>query len=365
MCFRYARRLGINDYHASSGFISRLKKRFGITSKKINGEKADCPNTDVYVRDVLHPLLSQYDACDIYNADETSFFYKCLPNRTLVFAGNKPVGAKIRKDRVTLLLITSMDGRDKLKPIVVGKALNPRCFAVWRRNPNTNPMPVDYYSNRKAWMNGDLWAQILGTWNAKLVAKDRKILLLVDNASCHTHMDLSNINLQFLPPNTTTKLQPLDQGIILSVKTHYKSNLARKYLRAIEAGITPKRIAKQLTLKPAVEIIARVWKRVPAQLIRNCFRKAYFIAKDLPGPQPLEACEHDVAMTAEEWERVMVACNTDMTFEQYAVPEEDEATYEPLTDDQIIEKFFIFSRHSRHVKCFRKYYPQFCFVSGH
>jgi len=50
------------------------------------------------------------------------------------------------------------------------------------------------------------------------VEKTKNILLLVDNASSHQLAEseieeLSNIKLHFLPPNTTSYLQPIDQGI--------------------------------------------------------------------------------------------------------------------------------------------------------
>ena len=55
----------------------------------------------------------------------------------------------------------------------------------------------------------------------------RNILLLVDNASTHalyetTH--LTNITIEYLPPNTTAHLQPCDQGIGAAVPEHPQRN---------------------------------------------------------------------------------------------------------------------------------------------
>lgn len=49
-----------------------------------------------------------------------------------------------------------------------------------------------------------------------------KALLLIDNAPGHpTDLEHPNVKVVFLPPNTTSLIQPLDQGIIRSFKAHY------------------------------------------------------------------------------------------------------------------------------------------------
>ena len=66
-------------------------------------------------------------------------------------------------------------------------------------------------------MTGDILNDILSKINSTLVTNQRSILLLMDNASCHPPdmaVKFSNIRVVFLPANTTSKLQPLDLGII-------------------------------------------------------------------------------------------------------------------------------------------------------
>lgn len=56
----------------------------------------------------------------------------------------------------------------------------------------------------------------------------RKVLLLLDNASGHRKdLELSNVQLEFLLPKTTSKLQPVDAGIFQNFKVHYKKHLMR------------------------------------------------------------------------------------------------------------------------------------------
>ena len=45
----------------------------------------DCPDYTQFMEEVLTPLLKQYEPQDVYNADETSLYYKCLPDRTYTF----------------------------------------------------------------------------------------------------------------------------------------------------------------------------------------------------------------------------------------------------------------------------------------
>ena len=71
--------------------------------------------------------------------------------------------------------------------------------------------------------------QMVGLKDSNLImkAEDREILLLLDNAPIHPKdFKLSNIELFFFPPNTSSLIQPLDQGIIKSFKDYYKKFLS-------------------------------------------------------------------------------------------------------------------------------------------
>ena len=53
--------------------------------RRITGESLDCPDYTQFMEEVLTHLLMQYEPQDVYNADETSLYYKCLPDRTYAF----------------------------------------------------------------------------------------------------------------------------------------------------------------------------------------------------------------------------------------------------------------------------------------
>ena len=91
-------------------------------------------------------------------------------------------------------------------PISIGKYAKPRYFNNLK--DIKRPYGCWYYANPKAWMNTEIMKDMLARLNEKLKRKKRKILLLMDNASCHPPSiahSFSNITIKFLPKNTTSK----------------------------------------------------------------------------------------------------------------------------------------------------------------
>ena len=71
-------------------------------------------------------------------------------------------------------------------------------------------------------------------------AQKEKVLLLVDNFSRHqvpiVGSRLKVTQLEFLPPNTTSRFQPMDAGIIASFKTQYMKLLIQHQIDCISSG---------------------------------------------------------------------------------------------------------------------------------
>ena len=70
-------------------------------------------------------------------------------------------------------------------------------------------------------MTSEVMKAALARFNRKLVFEDRKVILFLDNATCHPESLIGQfwqIKIIFLPKNTTSMLQPLNVGIIQNFK---------------------------------------------------------------------------------------------------------------------------------------------------
>jgi|GraSoiStandDraft_39_1057311.scaffolds.fasta_scaffold394993_2 hypothetical protein len=200
------------------GWMANFKKRNNIKEYYKLGEAASAPIHQLPgFRTELQSVISQYDLEDVYNADETGLYWKLEPHKSL--ASGPISGLKKPKDRITIMLTCNATGTHKLPPLFIYKYKNPRCI----HHIDKRTLPVQYFWNNASWMQRSIFRTWIKQFNREMGKRRRNILLLIDNASSHQLAEseieeLSNIKLYFLPPNTTSHLQPIDQGIISSFK---------------------------------------------------------------------------------------------------------------------------------------------------
>jgi hypothetical protein len=188
--------IGLNDFSASNGWLEAFRKRHCRQFCLLSGE---CARMDENVinhwKQNLPNIIQGYDTRDIWNVDKTGLLWKGVPNRNLVLQGEKSKAGKLAKERLTIALLCSVIG-EKFKPLVIGKSKMPRAFN------KELPRRVIRKANSKAWMTGMIFLESLQKFNAKMQIENQKALILLDNTPCHPEMELSNVKLVFLPPNT-------------------------------------------------------------------------------------------------------------------------------------------------------------------
>lgn len=269
----FAEGLGISSdrFKASNGWLDRFKNRHNINAGVICGESGAVDETTVADWHTKLPeILSGYDPKDVYNMDESGLFFRALPDKTLKTRGEECKGGKKRKDRLTASFCVNMMGEFE-KTLIIGKCARPRCF----KRMEIASLPVKWEHNKKAWMNTDLFTRWVQSFDRRMTNQRRKVILLVDNAPSHPkELGLTSVKLVFLPANTTSRLQPLDQGIIKAVKANYRKRFLQTLLAKIDAGDDITNVAKCVSVLDAINWIDYAVKEVKPSTVKRCFERS-------------------------------------------------------------------------------------------
>ena len=205
----------------------------------------------------LLTILSRYELRVIYNADAFGLFYQQLPTKSFHLKGERYAEGKFSKICLTGLAAGNGVG-EKLPMLVIGKAEKPRCFK------GVKSLPCQYKSQKKSWMDSEISSDYARRLNAKFHVEGRKVALIIDNCPAHPNADnLKAIELVFLPPNTTSKTQPMDQGVIRALKAFYRTNVVRRQIKYIDAG----RTTPKINIPEDLRMLVRSWDAVSAN---NC-----------------------------------------------------------------------------------------------
>lgn len=148
------------------------------------------------------------------------------------------------------------------------------------KNVTKSELPVYWRANNRVWMTSSIfkaWFESCFVPEVEKFLKEKnlsfKVLLLLDNATSHPK-DLQHPNVQilFLPPNTNSLIQPLDQGVINSFNCYFIRKSFEMILDKIESN-------KNMTLVQA-------WKDFS---ILDCVNTISY-AKDSIKTSTLNAC---------------------------------------------------------------------------
>jgi len=277
-----------SEFTMSNGWLQKFKERHLIGRLKRHGEagSVDLKALPSQRAEIRHQLRS-FALQDIWNCDESGLQYNKQPAYSNVRkeAGKVLPGVKLDKTWVTTFHVTNVDGSEKRKLLVIGRTQTPQAFP--QNKINISNLPVTYRFNKKAWMLSSLWFEFLRILNEEMRIQGRNIALLSDNCPSHSHPNsppenyegpippsLTNITLIYLPPNTTSHLQPLDPGIIASFKSAYRRQYANYMVSYFNAN---HQAPPKLNILSAIGLMAEAWEAIPAATIQNCWKHSGLI----------------------------------------------------------------------------------------
>ncbi|XP_054720763.1 tigger transposable element-derived protein 6-like [Uloborus diversus] len=115
---------------------------------------------------------------------------------------------------------------------------------------------------------------------------------------------LNNIKVTFFPANCTSKLQPMDLSIIHCVKVHYKKNLVRRLLAAVEMKRSVKEHLRTITVLDAIHIVCLSWASINETCIKNCFKKAGFLFPEGRECEDDKEAQSKAEVSKDDWNAV-------------------------------------------------------------
>jgi len=173
--------LGIDDFQASNGWIDHFQKRHNLVYKTILRESVIVNPESVmdWNSEELPKMTDGYKTKEIINVDKTGLFHNLQPSMTLTYKSNSCHGGTKSKQRVTVLLGCNADGTEKLLPLVIDKYNKPHCFR------NVKKLPTKCTANSNSWTSSATCEKFLVQLRHQTGAKNRKILLFIDQCAAH------------------------------------------------------------------------------------------------------------------------------------------------------------------------------------
>ena len=323
-----ALKLNVTGFTASNGWLEKWKTRHNVKQFSVAGEDGEVNAETLETwAERLPEIVKGYELKVIWNADETGLFWRALPDKSLSVKKGRCKGGKYAKQRITVLLIANALG-EKEPSIIVGRSLTPRCFKNVK--DKRRPCGSYCYANKKAWMDSELMEEILRTLNRKCAVEDRKILLFIDNVPSHPESFsdcFSHVQIVFLPKNTTSKLQPLDAGIIKNFKVFYRKQLLQYVLAKIKPGSKASDVISSVDLLKSIGWVMDAWRKVKKETIVNCFSKCGF------NETTLELfVDDDADVEFAELQNYISEISSDSTVDSYLNQDEDAVTSDGTVD---------------------------------
>lgn len=254
----FAAFFNIGKFNASNGWLDSFKKRHNIVFREILGESE---MEEVNWRLHVATMCEGYGLRNVFNVDETGLFFRAVPDKTIHHDRMCHRG-ELANERFTLSFCINALG-EKETPVVIC----PKCI----KDNDAPQLGVECYENSSAWMTPDIFCQWVTKFNERMIRENRKILLFLDDAPCHPPLELSNINFVFLPVNSTSRLQPLDQGIIQAFKVLYKRRMLRSLVARMNGTMSVAQLAHQITASDAISWVKSAWMEVKPTIAQRLF----------------------------------------------------------------------------------------------
>ena len=119
-----------------------------------------------------------------------------------------------------------------------------------------------------------------------------KVLLLLDNAGGHpADLDYEGVRVEFLPPNTTSLIQPMDQGVIRAFKALYTRNSLQYLVKEMDSNpdFDLTTYWKKFNIAHCLTIVGQSLKEMKKQTLNAAWKNLWpDVVNDYEGFSPAE-----------------------------------------------------------------------------
>jgi hypothetical protein len=271
---------GVTMPPLSVSFIREWCKRNCICFSRFSGERAsaDTEGATKY-RASFADQIKDIEPCYLFNADETCVFLKQGLKATLTREDERrPAGKRMCKDRATVLVCANATGTCRIPLLILGRAQKPRCLNgeitcpfVYKSTPN-GWMDTKTFNE---WVLEVFWPHVVRFCESRM--QTPRAGLVLDNHSSHGSLpNVQGIRAIYLPPNTTSLLQPMDHGVIAALKKRYKtavSNCMFQQCNGPLGQMNEEHFFKAMDLSRTGRLLATCWSaQVTPSTLQNAWR---------------------------------------------------------------------------------------------
>ncbi|CCE61286.1 hypothetical protein TPHA_0A02040 [Tetrapisispora phaffii CBS 4417] len=306
------------DGSFSAKWIINCISRMGLDINILCDGKLKTPKVwNFEERHELKKMLidKELNSNNIFTVDETLLAYD-LPLDYSQY--DKLDGNSTDIDVATVMLCSNLDGSEKLNPLVVGKYDSYTSFRNYFPDQPTDRISeallgqkmalrfdLSYHSNRKASLTSSLFHDWLVSWDKRLVANNRKIVIILDDSSSHRVVNLKLKNIELFFASSNSKFLPFNWGVMDEFKTRYR---IKQYQALIELqskiinqnnlnnntdedngnmnddNILQKLMSpaqSKLTMSNAFKFIRESWNEIDCDAIKSSWRSSGLIPSDI------------------------------------------------------------------------------------
>ncbi|XP_067141805.1 tigger transposable element-derived protein 1-like isoform X2 [Centruroides vittatus] len=278
------------EFKGSRGWFNKFRKRSGIHGVVMHEEIANVGEDEKFVKSFKQYVDEEgFVPQQVFNCDKTNLFWKRLPGRAYITKEEKATpGYKPMKDRLSLLICGNASGDCKIKPLLVYHSDNPHVFK--KNNITKSRLNVMWRANVSASVSWQFFTEWIHEEFAPCVKAyltkrnlPLKVLLVLDDVPAHplglqedlVH-EFSFIKIMFLPTNTTSLFQPMDQVILNFKKLYIKAVFQMCFEVNNETELTFRDFWKNhYNILHCLKNINKAWREVSLRTMNSAWKKLW------------------------------------------------------------------------------------------